>query len=702
MTTRLAVWPPLPPALYAHQRGAPPFPLGEPGAVLFARARHGIHLGVRALGLEPGDEVLVPSYHHGSEVEALRRAGIQVTFYEATDTLAPDEGEVEALIGPQTRALYLIHYLGFPQDVVRWRRWCDSHGLLLMEDAAQAWLADVDGTLVGSLGDLAVFCLYKTYGLPDGAVLLVRRGAVTGERLPSAGLFPLGRRHLAWFAGRSASVATMFRWLEHLRADEDGYRPEEDFDPGTPQQPAATTRFLVRRCPGDAAARRRAHYAELLDQLGEHVPRPFDELPSGAAPFAFPLTSTNKAELLGRLDRAGVHGLDFWSVAHPSLPIERFPGAASRRASTVLLPVHQELRVADIARIGAAAGGRRPPMPQIEWLDDVDAARDDWRRLAEASRNVFATWEWASLWWQRYGRDGRLRLAALLGPGGERRALLPLVVWRDRPVRIARFLGYGTADQLGPVCARGDLPAATRALRRALDDASCDILLAEHVPAGDGWAALLDGGAVLRRERYPILRADDGWDAYLATRTAHFRKKIASLERRLGRAGTVRLRLADDAAGLDRDLDHLFSLHRARWPAGSEFLTHESFHREFARRALTEGWLRLWFCELDGVPAACWYGFRFAGVESHFQSGRNPRFERESPGTVLLVRTIRAALEDGVGEYRFLRGGEAYKDRFATEDPGVETVGHGRTAIGRLTIAGGKALDAVGLGRWVR
>jgi CelD/BcsL family acetyltransferase involved in cellulose biosynthesis len=110
----------------------------------------------------------------------------------------------------------------------------------------------------------------------------------------------------------------------------------------------------------------------------------------------------------------------------------------------------------------------------------------------------------------------------------------------------------------------------------------------------------------------------------------------------------------------------------------------------------------LWFCELDGVPAACWYGFRFAGIESHFQSGRNPRFEQESPGTVLLVRTIRAALEDGVGEYRFLRGGEAYKDRFATEDPGVETVGYGRTAIGQLTIAGGKALDAVGLSRWVR
>ena len=110
----------------------------------------------------------------------------------------------------------------------------------------------------------------------------------------------------------------------------------------------------------------------------------------------------------------------------------------------------------------------------------------------------------------------------------------------------------------------------------------------------------------------------------------------------------------------------------------------------------------MWFCELDGVAVACWYGFRFGGVESHFQSGRDPRFERESPGTVLLVQTIRAALDDGVGEYRFLRGGEAYKGRFATDDPGLETVGIARTPGGRLALAAARTVDAVGLGRWMR
>ena len=101
-----------------------PFPLDKPGCVLFERARHGLWHGLRALGLVGDDEVLVPAYHHGSEIEAFVRAGLTCRFYEATEALAPDERELEALLGLRTRALHLIHYLGFAQDAPRWRGWC--------------------------------------------------------------------------------------------------------------------------------------------------------------------------------------------------------------------------------------------------------------------------------------------------------------------------------------------------------------------------------------------------------------------------------------------------------------------------------------------------------------------------------------------------------------------------------------------------
>jgi dTDP-4-amino-4,6-dideoxygalactose transaminase len=353
---RLEVLPPLPPGVYfrrpAVQRA--PFPLEEPDVTLYSRARQGIYAGVQALGLRPGDEVLVPAYHHGSEVEALHRAGLVCRFYEGTDRLEPDEAELESLLGPRARLLHLTHYVGFPQDAARWRRWCDRHELLLLEDAAQAWFASLDdGHLAGTVGDLAVFCLYKTVAVPDGAALRVRdqkRGPF-GPEAGGRGLRETARRHVLWALSRSAAFSRLRPHRPVL------YEAAQDFALGDADRGplALTVRLLPRLAGGDPAAARRANYGRLLAALREHVRAPFDELPAGASPFCFPVETEHKVEVLTRLEREGIAAIDFWSVPHPSLPVEGFPRAARRRSRTVGLPVHQALRAGDIARIAEVA-----------------------------------------------------------------------------------------------------------------------------------------------------------------------------------------------------------------------------------------------------------------------------------------------------------------------------------------------------------
>ena len=112
-----------------------------------------------------------------------------------------------------------------------------------------------------------------------------------------------------------------------------------------------------------------------------------------------------------------------------------------------------------------------------------------------------------------------------------------------------------------------------------------------------------------------------------------------------------------------------------------------AFHREFAAQALAQGWLRLWFLEVAGTAVAALYGFRFAGAESAYQAGRDPAFESGQVGFVLLLHAIREAITDGMAEYRLLRGGAAYKNRFATSDPGIETYGLPRGRSARLVLA---------------
>ena len=332
------------------------------------------------------------------------------------------------------------------------------------------------------------------------------------------------------------------------------------------------------------------------------------------------------------------------------------------------------------------------PALRIDRVPSLDALRDEWVRIAPDTGNIFSTWEWHSTWWRHYGEGRTLLLSACRRGDGRLVAVLPLYLWARRPFRVARFLGHGPADELGPVCVSADRRYAAAALVHACEDARLDLLLAELLPGGGGWASAL-GGTLLRRESSPTLALEGGWDAYLAGRSANFRQQVRRRERRLARDHVLRFRLATDAASLQDDLTQLFALHLARWGETSPFLRWEAFHRDFAPVALRRGWLRLWFVDVDGRPAAAWYGFRFGDVESYYQAGRDPRRSDDSVGFVLLTHSIREAAADGMREYRFLRGAEPFKLRFADGDPGLETVALARGLAGKVArIAAGAGM----------
>jgi CelD/BcsL family acetyltransferase involved in cellulose biosynthesis len=319
-----------------------------------------------------------------------------------------------------------------------------------------------------------------------------------------------------------------------------------------------------------------------------------------------------------------------------------------------------------------------------------EASSFDWDAMAERSGSVFGTWEWAAAWWEHHGhRGGRPFVTACRRPGGERFALLPLYVWSRPGLRVLRLVGHGPADQLGPLCLPADRPAAAAGLRQALSAAPADLLYAEDVPRAEAWSEPL-GAAVVRTTASPTLVLRGGWDEYLSARSRNFRETVRRRERSLRLEG-LRFRRCEDPGRLEQDLDLLFALHRRRW-AGVEtpFGRLEAFHRRFARAALERGWLRLWFLEAAGREVAALYNLRFAGVESYYQAGRDPAWDRSAVGFVLLAHAVRDAFEDGMVEFRFGRGDEPYKRRFTGADPQLETllVAHGTKGRFALSAAG--------------
>jgi len=329
---------------------------------------------------------------------------------------------------------------------------------------------------------------------------------------------------------------------------------------------------------------------------------------------------------------------------------------------------------------------------RLESLASFDDLRQEWAELAERSGNVFSTWEWLSTWWRHFGHGHELLLTACRGEGNRLVAVLPLYRRTTGGMRMIRFLGHGPGDHLGPICDPEERFEAARALRSLLSQSDLDwhLFLAEQLPVDEGWQALLEAQRI-SQTGMPLLRAGGmTWEDFLATRSANFRQQVGRRERNLRRLHEVRYRLTVKPDSLQADLDVLFDLHRKRWHGQtSHFSEDEAFHREFAEQAQKRGWLRLWFLELEQEPVAAWYGFRYCGAEYFYQAGRDPQREG-APGFVLFCHTIRQALEEGMREYRLLRGDEKYKYRFANEDRRLDTLGLGH-GIGVAALAAGIA-----------
>jgi dTDP-4-amino-4,6-dideoxygalactose transaminase len=318
-------------------------------------ARHAIWNACHALGLKPNDIVLVPAYHHGSEIEALLRADLKILYYELNEHLEPDEANLEYLINNNVRAFYLIHYLGFPQNAAYWRNWCDKRGLLLIEDAAQAFLATRDGEPIGSFGHMGVFCLYKTYGLPDGGAVISIKPSTSPSVAAKSKAWSLFKLHFYWLAEKSQFIGFAFLkiqpflgWLRKQKKETDS-----EFYLGDPSTPASalTTLLLPKILNEQTAHLRRENYRYLLKHLRPLVPAPFESLPMGACPFAFPVYVDNAKLFIERLRKCGVAGILFWLYPHPSLPVENFPRSEAFREHVVALPVHQELNIGELRQI---------------------------------------------------------------------------------------------------------------------------------------------------------------------------------------------------------------------------------------------------------------------------------------------------------------------------------------------------------------
>src|SRR5262249_5209652 len=123
-------------------------------------ATSGLMAAMGAAGISPGDEVIMPPFTMSATAMApLTYGGIPVFVDIEPDTFCLDLDAVRAAIGARTRAVLAVNLFGHPARLHELRALCDEHGLKLIEDNAQAMLAEEHGRYAGTIGHIGVFSL---------------------------------------------------------------------------------------------------------------------------------------------------------------------------------------------------------------------------------------------------------------------------------------------------------------------------------------------------------------------------------------------------------------------------------------------------------------------------------------------------------------------------------------------------------------
>jgi perosamine synthetase len=152
--------------------------LFETGFAEFCGVKHAIaccngtvalHLALLAFGVQPGDEVIVPTLTFVATANAVAHCGAHPVFVDSEpETWNLDPNQVEVKITPRTKGIIAVHLYGHPAKMRELKEIARRHNLFLLEDAAEAHGAMCDGNIVGSLGDAAAFSFYANKIITTG------------------------------------------------------------------------------------------------------------------------------------------------------------------------------------------------------------------------------------------------------------------------------------------------------------------------------------------------------------------------------------------------------------------------------------------------------------------------------------------------------------------------------------------------------
>ena len=150
---------------------------GSQKVLLTTSGTTALEMAALLCGVQPGDEVILPSYTFSSTATAFVQAGAQLVFVDIRpDTMNIDEEKIEAAITPRTKVIVAMHYAGVACEMDVIMEIAARYHFKVVEDAAQGVMSTYKGKALGTIGDFGCFSFHETknYSMGEGGALLIR------------------------------------------------------------------------------------------------------------------------------------------------------------------------------------------------------------------------------------------------------------------------------------------------------------------------------------------------------------------------------------------------------------------------------------------------------------------------------------------------------------------------------------------------
>lgn len=312
---------------------------GAKHCVALSSGTAALHLGLLALGVQPGDEVITTPNTFIATAEAITYCGARPVFADidpSTANLDPDR--IECAITSRTRAILPVHLYGRPADMDPIREIAERRGIRVLEDAAQAHGARYRNRRVGSLADAAVFSFYPTKNLAAYG----EGGALTTNDDQIANFARAARSH-----GQSARYEHEFVGYNYRMQGLQG----------------AVLRVKLRRLYGWTSRRREiaGEYRRVLAGARSEIPA--DDARDECVYHQFVIYVANRAAIATRLAEQGIETAVHYpkplhlqpAYAALGLPRGSFPSAESACERVLSLPIYPGLTAEQVAHVANTA-----------------------------------------------------------------------------------------------------------------------------------------------------------------------------------------------------------------------------------------------------------------------------------------------------------------------------------------------------------